>query len=464
MSASAQASPDAGLRVSRWPLRRAAFLALLVCAVLVPHVKSDAFTFPAVADAWSLLPFAALLILPFLDLRHLRSGVAWKLALLAGFLVPLGLEHPPRQWPVVLAYPLLGALFAVMAATALRPARARRNCAEPLLPQRWLIAGIAILALVHVSWALSSNVWSDIAEGGTRGAHSLIEGRPLYGDAGALSDAHLDTYGPVNYAAYVPFVAVAGSRAAAHEATLFFDLLTALLLFVLGRRLSGSALGVVLAYAWLAFPLALDEDALGFNDSIVAASLVLVLLAGTRPARRGAAAALAGFTKLAPLALLPLLLGDAAARGDGGARRALPRFAAAFAVSTVLLFAPVLAHSSLHAFVSRTVGFQAGRSPSESVWAALDSVGARWVAPAADVLHGTLVAATAGLVLFGWRVRRRLDEVGLAAACAAVLVALEACLSYFSYSYVLWFAPLALVAILARDAVGSGSAPARRAP
>jgi hypothetical protein len=36
--------------------------------------------------------------------------------------------------------------------------------------------------------------------------------------------------------------------------------------------------------------------------------------------------------------------------------------------------------------------------------------------------------------------------------CGAVLIAVQACLGYYSYSYVLWFAPLVLVALLADGA------------
>jgi hypothetical protein len=46
------------------------------------------------------------------------------------------------------------------------------------------------------------------------------------------------------------------------------------------------------------------------------------------------------------------------------------------------------------------------------------------------------------------RAPRRQDIIGLASASAAVLIALQICLSYYSFSYILWFAPLVLVTLI----------------
>ena len=52
-----------------------------------------------------------------------------------------------------------------------------------------------------------------------------------------------------------------------------------------------------------------------------------------------------------------------------------------------------------------------------------------------------------GLALTLPRLPRRADPVGLAAASAAVLIALQVSDGYFSFSYMLWFVPLVLVAL-----------------
>jgi hypothetical protein len=449
MTPRASRSPHAVARPSAEHLRRLAFAALLASLPFLPHLDSSAFQFPAVSHAWTLLVFAALMLLPFLGRLERRGGLV-ELLLLAALATPLALERPPRQWPVMLVYPLLGALAIRMLLRARSGESSARMAIHPRLPRGWMVIGIAVLALVHVGWAAQGRVSSDVAEGGVRGAHRILDGRRLYGPPRVRTapDPHTDTYGPFDYEAYVPFATVAGPRLASRLTTVLFDLLTALLLFALGRRLRGPSSGVALAYCWLAFPLALYEDALGLNDSIVAASLVAVILASGSPVRRGALAAVAAWTKLSPLALIPLLAGHGG-RGRGADGRDALRFAAAFVLASAIVFAPVLAHGSIGEFVARSFGFQAARSPSESLWSSLQIAYARQIpalAPGANVLHGLLVAATGTLVLLLFGARGRDDAVGLAAASAAVLIMVQACLSYYAYSYILWFAPLVLIA------------------
>lgn len=454
-------TPSARVDRTRGPLRELAFAGLLCAAVAAPQVDSSAFEFPAISHAWTLLLFAALLLVPFARPRPVWGPLPLDLVLLAALVLPLSLEHPPRQWPVMLVYPILALLFVRML-TIGRIGRGGPGPREPAAPRAclsvgWLLAGVAALALVHAGWALQGRVRIDVAEAGTRGAHELLRGEPLYGRPPGREDPHTDTYGPVDYETYVPFVAIASGRLAGRLTTLFFDLLTAVLLYVLGRRLRDRELGVVLAYSWLAFPLTLYEDALGLDDTIVACALVAAVLATAMPARRGAAAALAGWTKLSPLALVPLLAGGRCG-GRAAERREQLRFAIGFAAATLAVFVPVLAHSGPGEFLARTFGFQAGRAPSESLWASLQvgyGAGAPWLATAAKVAHGLLVACAATFALVLLRVPRRLDEVGVAAAAAAVLIAVQACLGYYAYGYVLWFAPLALIAALARGTHGA---------
>ena len=113
-------------------------------------------------------------------------------------------------------------------------------------------------------------------------------------------------------------------------AAVFFDLMAAGLLLLIGRRLRGPALGVALAYAWAAYPFPLYTLESGSNDALPAVLVLAAVLAATYRSRiatgaRGALSALAGLSKLAPLALAAVmathgLAGDAAraqARGAG---------------------------------------------------------------------------------------------------------------------------------------------------
>ena len=133
----------------------------------------------------------------------------------------------------------------------------------------------------------------DVGYAGVIGATSCCTASTLYG-GWPKDNANGDTYGPVNYYAYVPFRAIFGwsgkwdDLPAAHAAAIAFDLLTLLGLYFLGRRIRGPTLGVVLAYAWAAYPFTLYALSSNSNDSLVALLVVLALLAiRSAPGRGG---------------------------------------------------------------------------------------------------------------------------------------------------------------------------------
>src|SRR5262249_10770586 len=152
------------------------------------------------------------------------------------------------------------------------------------------------------------------------GAYRIDHGLPLYKDSGIL-DTHADTYGPVNYLAYYPFVKVFPPSAAqaseigdyslpsAQAAAIFFDLMTALGLFLLGTRLrpgrSGRLLGLALAYGWMSYPYTLFSLMSNTNDLLISMLLVYALVALASPRARGAILGLASAAKFAPLVLAP---------------------------------------------------------------------------------------------------------------------------------------------------------------
>ena len=119
----------------------------------------------------------------------------------------------------------------------------------------------------------------DVGLAGVVGADRITHGEDLYSPdfsegLPSSGDVRGDTYGPVNYLAYVPFEQAFpwsgrwDDVPAARAAALGFDLLTALALFALGSRLrrrsegvspmeEGRTLGLSLAFAWLAYPFTL---------------------------------------------------------------------------------------------------------------------------------------------------------------------------------------------------------------
>ncbi len=446
------ASAPAGLAV------RVAFVALLSAAPLLPQLGNSLQTYPAVSHFWVMLPFCGLFLLGLVDFEHVRRMLHLDLLVLLSFVIALGAWGQSRTWPMLFVYaPLvyLGARMGMIARVGRRDPASPAAALAPSLPRSWLVVGIVVLAEVHIGWTFGAKVNTDVGPGSVRGAQQILHGRPLYGADKALTanlgyDPHYDTYGPVDYEAYVPFASMAGSETAARLAALVFDLLTAALLFALGRQVRGPTMGVALAYAWLAFPFTLYTDGLGANDAMVAAALVGTLLLARSPVRRGTMAAVAAWTKLTPLALVPVLAGHNPSGQDR--RRQVLAFGVAFALASAVVFVPALAHGSVGTFMTRTFGFQLSRNPGYSIWERLDSnavVGsATWITTASSVAHGLIIALTGGFAIALLWMPKRQDVVGLAGACAAVLIAVLACDGYYSFTYILWFAPLVLVALL----------------
>ncbi len=280
---------------------------------------------------------------------------------------------------------------------------------------------------------VNSNV-IDVGYAGVIGADRIVDGDKVWGNF-PDDNQHGDTYGPVNYAAYVPFEQVfpwGGSwddLPAAHAAAIAFDLLCLGLLFLIGRRMRGPTLGVALAYALAANPFTLYAMNCNVNDALVGALVLAAILAATAPATRGAFVALAGMAKFAPLGLGPLF-----ATHTRGALRYALGFAAALVPCAVL----VLAYGGIHDFYDRTIAFQGSRGSPFSVWGLYG-----WDVPQA-IVQGAAVALAVAVAFLP----RRRDLVGLAALAAAVLIALQLGVTHWFYLYLVWFLGPVSIALL----------------
>ena len=284
------------------------------------------------------------------------------------------------------------------------------------------------------------------------GAQRIVDGRPLYGSYPSDNE-HGDTYGAANYEAYVPFEQVFGWKGkwddlpAAHAAAITFDLLAAALIFLLGRRVRGPSLGIALAYAWVAYPFTLFTLESNANDSLVAVLVLAALLAASYQsnvgrAARGAFSALAALSKFAPLALAPLFATHGLRELPPARRpRALALFVIAFLGTAALASIPALTHDSLHTIYERTIAYQASRGSPFSVWGLYGGL--------AKVQQAVQIAAVALAVALAV-LPRRPDLIGLAAACAAVLVATQLGIDHWFYLYIPWFFPLVMIALLGR--------------
>ena len=403
---------------------------------------------------WVWLPLLALFLLPFLRppfrLVHLDVLVlaAFSLSYLYFCRGEIGASVPLAYPPLV--YLLVRGLMIARG----RPAAAR----EPLR----LLVGVGYLSIAIVfllGFRIGLNVTSsnviDVGYAGTIGADRIADGDGLYGRFPADNE-HGDTYGPVNYYAYVPFEQSMPWRSgtwddlpSAHAAAVAFDLLCVLLLFLLGKRLRGARLGYLLPYLWLTFPFTLVVSNSNANDSLVGGLVLLALLLAARPVARGAAIAAAGLAKFAPLAIAPLL-----ATYRGGTRRTI----VAFAVTAAVLLAPVVAvDGGLINFWERTLLFQAERESPFSIWGSYEL----------DLLQKLVQIAGVGFALVvAYRPRER-DLVSLCALSAAVLIALQLGISHWFYLYLVWFVGPLLAASLAEygdPPSEADAAPARSTP
>jgi hypothetical protein len=393
-------------------------------------------------NAWYVwIPLCILFVAPFVPWRRRPSLLHLDLAVLLGFSVSLAFfNHALIGISVPLVYPFLLYLLVRLLLLAFGRGRPR----EPLrliVPAWWLAIGIVFLVGFRVGLNVTDSNVIDVGYAGVIGADKVIGGKQLYG-GWPKDNPNGDTYGPVAYYAYVPARAIFGwsggwdSLPAAHAAAVAFDLLTLLGLFFLGRRIRGPTLGVVFAYAWASYPFSLYALSSNSNDSLVALLVVVALLAISSAPGRGVAGALAGLTKFAPLALAPLLL-----RGDGPwpRKRSLLAFALAFAITCVVVMLPVLTEDNLRAFWHHTIAYQAGRGSPFSIWGLWGGLSFEQ-----HVVQGA-AAAFAVVVAF---VPRRRDLVTVAALGAAVLIALQLGITYWFYLYIVWFFPLAIVALL----------------
>jgi hypothetical protein len=327
----------------------------------------------------------------------------------------------------------------------------------PLLSRNWLVAGIVALVALHAGWVIADGKVIDVGLAGVVGADRITHGEELYTEdfsegLPSSGDVRGDTYGPVNYLAYVPFEQAFpwsgrwDDVPAARAAALGFDLLTALALFALGTRLlrrngssrseEGRTLGLALAFAWLAYPFTLYTLGSSFNDSLVALLVVCCLLVVTSPPARGALAALAGLTKFGPLALAPLF-----AAGTGDRRpRPLLLFGLAFIAVAALVTVPFLPDGGFRELYDRSLGYQASRGSPFSIWGQ---------APSLDPLQTVTKVLAVGLALALFFVPRRRSPVQLAALAAATLIAIQVASNHWFYPYAVWFAPLVLIAVFA---------------
>ncbi|HEX3735960.1 MAG TPA: hypothetical protein VHV53_00315 [Solirubrobacterales bacterium] len=423
------------------------------------------------------LPLCAFFLVGLLDWRKLRRIANLDLLVLLGF----GVSHfffnrgdigvsVPLVYPV-LVYLLVRCLWIGF--------RGRGSGLRPVWPTVWLLVAALFLMGFRVGLNMADAGAIDVGYAGVVGADKIAHGEPLYGDF--PSDIHSgDTYGPVNYLAYVPFERIwpySGEwddLPAAHGASITFDVATFILLLVLGIRIrpgpSGRRLAAILAFGWAAFPYTayvLESDS---NDALVAALLVGTLVLLARPFWRGATLSLATWAKFVPVVMAPMLLtydpspslpaskseADAPnpdaghVSGEHGARARIRRaqgvvfsrrtalFTIGFTAVTIAVMLWPAINPGLHVFYERTIAAQAGRVSPFSVWGQDQSL---------EPIRIAILAATGVLAFALAFVPRKKSLIQVAAFSAALMLGVQITLHHWFYLYIVWFFPLLLIAL-----------------
>ncbi len=434
------------------------------------------------------IPLSAIFFFGLLDLRRLRRIAHLDLLVLLGF----GLSHiffntADIGLSVPLAYPPLVYLLARMLWVGFKGGG---SGLRPSVPITWLLVAAVFLGGFRIAVNIADSGVIDVGYAGVIGAERITNGDPLYGENAFPADNRTgDTYGPVNYLAYVPFeLALPWSGQwddlpAAHAAAIFFDLAAIVGLVLLGRRLrpgrAGRDLGVILAFSWVAYPYTAFALQSNSNDSLVGALLIWGLVAFSSLGWRAVLLALASAAKFTPLFLVPLFAtgyrGLAGRPSQSGKPRSirlpfgidLPRSVglrlAYFSTVFLALSALILAYPALDPGLAttweRTIAIQLERTSPFSIWGQV---------PALQPLQTLTLVATAAFAASLALVPRRRTLLQVAALSAALMIAVQLTLEHWFYAYIPWFFGLTMVAIATSQdrrgpAARSGVAAAREA-
>ena len=410
------------------------------------------------------LPLCAIFLLGLVDWRRLRRVANLDLLALLAFgashfffnRAEVGVSVPLQYVP--LAYLFARALWIGL--------RGRGEGLRPIWPATWLLIAALFLLGFRIGLNVADSGAIDVGYASVVGADRIGHGEPIY-DSFPSDVSQGDTYGPLNYLAYLPFELIwpwSGSwddLPAAHGAAVFFDLATFALLILLARRIrpgpAGNRLAATFAFAWAAYPYTAFALLSNSNDTLVAMLLVATLLVLARPVARGVMAALATLAKFAPAVLVPMLAtyrpagplvaGDPPPPAVVKASSevvppATPSAGVAFVIAFVLTAVALLAWPAIDPGMStlydRTIAYQAGRNSPFSIWGQVAAL---------EPIRIAIMAAVALLALaFAFRPKEK-QLFQVAALGAALLIGVQLTMQHWFYLYIVWFYPLLLVAI-----------------
>jgi hypothetical protein len=440
--------------------------------------RDGAFGGKTLLEPYVWLAFCLVFLVGLADVRHPFSARNLDLLMLLAFSVSLVFFNRGEVFrSVPLVYPVLLYLLArgLWLGSGKRPGSPLRS-----IWPTWLLAAAAVFLL---GFRIGLNVESprgviDVGLAGVAGASRILDGQAPYGNMprrGALEECgpedtdgevrdriqtngrcetaieRGDTYGPVSYVAYVPATSIFGwsgkwdTLPAAHATSIAFDVLTLLALALVGVRFGGRRLAAVLVFAWTAYPFTAYTLNANTNDAIMPAFLVFGFWLVSSAWARGAAVALAAWTKFGALLVAPLW-----ASYPSIDPRRLVRFALSFVGATLVAFGLLLLEPDLwkaaRTFWERTLGFQVGRDSPFSLWG-WGQYHAEGI-PDLGFVQPVLMAAAVGLALVVAVLPRWKGPVELAALTAVLLLAFQLTLTHWFYLYLPWVLPFVLLWLL----------------
>jgi hypothetical protein len=427
------------------------------------------------------IPLALLFFLGLFDFsRPLRLAHLDLLVLLSFGISEAFFNAAEIGVSVPLAYP---PLLYLLARTIWIGFKGPGDGVRPSVPVGVLLVCALLLFGGRIALNVTDSEPIDVGYAGVIGADRIAHGEPLYGE-GAFPDDNPkgDTYGPFNYAAYIPFELAFpwhgfwDKLPSAHAASIFFDLACVLGLFLLGRQLrpgrEGRRLGVILAFAWLAYPYtdyALQSNS---NDALLGALLIWGLVGFRSIGWRALSLALAAGAKFTPIVLAPLFAtGEVGLAGRlriggrdaDGKRRwlALDRrlairlayFTAVFLAVLAALYVYPAIDPGLSETWHRTISTQLNRESPFSIWGQVSSL-----QPLQTLVSLAVALFGASLAL----VPRRRTLAQATALAAAVMIAVEIPLEHWFYLYIPWFFGLVIAALATGGGAEAKPPPARR--
>jgi hypothetical protein len=453
-----------------------------------------AFGGKKINNPWVWLTFCGAFLLGLADWRRLRSVRNLDLLAMLSFTASLWYFNEGDIFTSVpLVYPPLVYLLARVVWIGVR-GRAT-PAARPVWPV-WLLAAVTVFAAgFRVGLNVRASNVIDVGYSGVIGAHRIANGQAPYGHMpvqdslkpcgpadreGEIrnrvqsngrcesSNDRGDTYGPVAYEAYLPGYGILGwsgkwdDLPAAHLTSILWDILCLIGLALVGRRFGGNRLAVTLAFAWATYPFTQYVSNSNTNDALPAVFLIWGFWLSSTPWARGGFAALAGWTKFAPLIVVPLW---ATYPEPFRKPRTKILFTVGFLAATLgSFFVLFLEPNPLHAarvFFDRTVGWQYGRESPFSLWdwRQYHAAGIPDLHLLQQILEGLLVVGAVATAF----VPRQKSPLQLAALTAALLIGFELVLTHWFYLYIPWFFPFVAIAALASAPVAVAAEAAERA-